>query len=44
MQAMLMYYFKWDFQYVKSLSDNELSEAFQNLIYVREQEAKASEK
>ena len=39
-----MYYYHWTPKQIKALSETELCEAWQNLLWVREQEAKAQKK
>jgi hypothetical protein len=39
-EAQLSFYYGWTLREVKALSEAEICEAWQNLIWVREQEAK----
>ncbi|MDX1903804.1 MAG: hypothetical protein SFU27_06550 [Thermonemataceae bacterium] len=42
-QAQLMYYYHWKPKEIQALSLPELCEAWQNLLWAREQEAKTRE-
>jgi len=44
MEAQLMYYYGWTPRQIDQLSEDEFCEAWQNLLWCREQEAKANKK